>query len=51
VKQEIYDYVKARPRLNLNDDGTVAVIGGVHRANPEPMPMVKAPDELGTTNQ
>jgi hypothetical protein len=51
VKQEIYDYVKARPRLALNDDGTVTVIGGVHRANPEPMPMVKSPDELGTTNQ
>jgi hypothetical protein len=51
VKQEIYDYVKARPRLNLNDDGTVSVIGGVRRINPEPMPMVKAPDELGTTNQ
>jgi hypothetical protein len=46
VKQEIYDYVTTRPRLNMNDDGSVAVIGGVRRLNPEPMPMVKPPNEL-----
>jgi hypothetical protein len=46
VKQEIYDYVTARPRLNMADDGSVSVVGGVHRTKPEEMPMVKAPDEL-----
>ena len=46
VKQEIYDYVTTRPRLNMNDDGTVTVIGGVRRLNPSELPMVKSPDEL-----
>jgi hypothetical protein len=46
VKQEVYDYVTARPRLNMTDDGTLSVIGGVRRIKPEEMPMVKAPDEL-----
>jgi hypothetical protein len=46
LKQEIYDYVTARPRLNMNDDSTVTVVGGVRRLNPEEMPMVKSPNEL-----
>jgi hypothetical protein len=51
VKQEIYDYVKTRPRLNMNDDGTVLVTGGVLRAHPEEMPMVKSPDQLPAPGQ
>jgi hypothetical protein len=46
AKQEIYDYVSARPRLNMSDDGNVTVAGGVRRLNPEEMPMVKSPIEL-----
>jgi hypothetical protein len=46
VKQEIYDYVTARPRLYMADDGSVSVVGGMHRTKPEEMPMVKSPDEL-----
>jgi hypothetical protein len=46
VKQEIYDYVKARPRLNMNDDGTVTVAGGVRRLSEQEIPMVKSPDQL-----
>jgi hypothetical protein len=46
VKQEIYDYINKRPRLNIGDDGTVTVLGGVRRLNPEEMPMVKSPDQL-----
>jgi hypothetical protein len=46
VKQEIYDYVTARPRLNMADDGSVVVVGGVRRVKPEEMPLIKAPDEL-----
>jgi hypothetical protein len=46
VKQEIYDYVTARPRLYMADDGSVSVVGGVPRTKPEEMPMVKSPDEL-----
>jgi len=45
-KQEIYDYVTARPRLNLNDDGTVTVVGGVRRLTEQEIPMVKLPDQL-----
>jgi hypothetical protein len=45
VKQEIYDYVTARPRLVMADDGSVSVVGGVRRVTEE-MPMVKSPDEL-----
>jgi len=46
VRQEIYDYVTARPRLNMNDDGTVTVLGGVRRLTEQEMPMVKSPDQL-----
>ncbi len=46
VKQEIYDYVTARPRLSMNDDGTVTVAGGVRRLSDKEIPMVKSPDQL-----
>ena len=45
-RQEVYDYVTARPRLNMTDDGTVTVLGGVRRVKAEPMPMVKSPNDL-----
>ncbi len=51
VRQEIYDYVKTHPRLNMNDDGTVTVAGGVLRVHPEEMPMVKSPDQLTPPGQ
>jgi hypothetical protein len=46
AKQEIYDYITARPRLNMSDNGSVTVVGGVRRLKPEEMPMVKSPNEL-----
>jgi hypothetical protein len=46
VKQEIYDYVSKHPRLNMNDDGTVTVTGGVRRLKSDEIPMVKLPDQL-----
>lgn len=46
VRQEVYDYATTRPRLNMADDGSVTVLGGVRRIQPEPMPMVKSPNEL-----
>jgi hypothetical protein len=51
LQQEIYDYVSARPRLNMNDDGTVTVTGGVRRLKAEEMPMVKSPDQLPAPGQ
>ena len=51
MKQEIFDYVKARPRLNMNDNGAVSVAGGVRRMKEKPMPMVKSPDQLPAPGQ
>ena len=48
ARQEVYDYAASlpRPRLNMADDGTVTVYGGVRRVQAELMPMVKSPNEL-----
>jgi hypothetical protein len=46
LKQEIYDYIKTRPRLGADDSGDIGVIGGVRRVKPEILPVVKSPDEL-----
>jgi hypothetical protein len=47
VKQEIYDYISARPRLNVSADGSIGVIGGARRVNviesSQEMPVVKPP--------
>jgi hypothetical protein len=47
VKQEVYDYITARPRLNVNPDGSVVVVGGSRRVNviesSQEMPLVKPP--------
>jgi hypothetical protein len=46
LQREIYDYINTHPRLGTNDSGDIVVIGGVRRVKPQPMPMVKLPDEL-----
>jgi hypothetical protein len=46
AREEIYDYVAARPRLGMNDAGDIAVVGGVRRLRPEETPAVKPPNEL-----
>jgi hypothetical protein len=46
VRQEIYDYLDTRPRLEINADGDVVVIGGVRRVKPGELPEVKSPLEL-----
>lgn len=53
VRQEVYDYAATgpRPRLNMADDGTVTVFGGVRRIQQEQMPMVKSPNELPAAPQ
>jgi len=46
VRQEIYDYANARPRLGMNDAGEIVVIGGMRRVKPEEVQVVKPPNEL-----
>jgi hypothetical protein len=46
LRQETYDYVSARPRLGVDDNGNITVIGGVRRVKPDEIPAVKLPDEL-----
>jgi hypothetical protein len=46
LRQDIYDYVGTRPRLDLNSAGEVVVAGGVLRARPLDLPTVLTPDEL-----
>jgi hypothetical protein len=46
VRQEIYDYVSARPRLGANDDGDIVVIGGVRRIKPGESPVARPPNPL-----
>jgi hypothetical protein len=44
TRQDNYDYLDKRPRLGLNDDGDIVVIGGVRRVKPDDQPVVKLPD-------
>jgi hypothetical protein len=43
VKQEIYDYLNTRPRLQADDNGNITVIGGLRRVKPTDTPAVQAP--------
>jgi len=43
---DYYDNFFSRPRLSVNDDGDVVVLGGTRRPKPMELPLVKAPDEL-----
>jgi hypothetical protein len=46
LQAELYDYVKARPRLGLDDQGGVLVLGGVRRLSPGENTDIKSPAEL-----
>lgn len=50
LKQEVYDYVGTRPHLDMSDDGSVTVSGGVRRLINGEIPMVKSPDQLPYTS-
>jgi len=43
---EYYDNFYSRPRLAVNDDGDVVVLGGTRRPKPTDLPVVKSPNEL-----
>jgi hypothetical protein len=43
VWQENFDYLKARPRLQTDDNGDIKVLGGVRRVKPDDIPLVQPP--------
>ena len=45
IRQDTYDNFGSRPRLGVNQDGEVVVIGGTRRGAPLAMPAVTAPVE------
>lgn len=48
AQQEVYDYYDTRPRLTVNDQGDVAVTGGVRRVKPAEVPVVVPPNQIAT---
>lgn len=46
LEQDIYDYFDTRPRLGVDGDGFIVVVGGVRRIQPGELPDVRTPDEL-----
>jgi len=43
VLRDTYDNFNSRPRLTVNADGDVVVFGGIRRAKPSDLPVVKLP--------
>jgi hypothetical protein len=46
VRQEIYDYLDARPRLRIGDDGSITVFGGARRVKPQQILPARPPDQV-----
>ena len=46
VRREVFDYVNSRPRLSVDTNGDLTVLGGVRRLKPTEMPRVKMPSEM-----
>lgn len=46
IRREMFDYFNSRPRLSVDDNGDIAVVGGVRRVKPSELPQVKPPDAL-----
>ncbi|HZF02137.1 MAG TPA: hypothetical protein VE344_09615 [Methylomirabilota bacterium] len=46
TQQDVYDLLNARPRLDVNDNGDIIVVGGVRRMKPGELPTIKTPDEV-----
>ncbi len=51
AEQETYDNFTSRPRLVVNGDGDVVVLGGTRRMKPSEYPAVKSPTELPPMTQ
>ena len=48
LTRQTYDYASSRPRLRVNDDGTISVVGGVRRVTVNDVPPAK-PQPAPTT--
>ena len=46
IRREMFDYFNSRPRLSVNDNGDIVVVGGVRRVKPAELPQVKPPNEV-----
>lgn len=46
VQQDLYDMYDTRPRLGMDGNGNIIVVGGVRRMRPGELPSVKMPDEV-----
>ena len=46
AEQDTYDNFYSRPRLGLNDNGEVVVVGGTRRPKPSELPVVVAPNQM-----
>ena len=46
VRQEDFDYLNTRPRLQTDDGGNVSVLGGVRRVKVDDIPFVQPPSAL-----
>ncbi|HYA79243.1 MAG TPA: hypothetical protein VED19_01885, partial [Candidatus Nitrosopolaris sp.] len=46
TQREVYDYYDSRPRLSVNDNGDVGVVGGVRRVKPAELPQVVPPNAV-----
>ena len=46
LHREIYDYVSSRPKMSVDTNGELIVVGGVRRLKPVEMPRVKMPNEV-----
>ena len=46
ASQDYYDNFYSRPRLTVNQNGDVVVLGGTRRPKPTELPIVKPPNEL-----
>jgi hypothetical protein len=46
VRQENLDYLDTRPRLQTDDAGDVAVLGGVRRVKPDNLPLLQMPTPI-----
>src|SRR4029077_17491441 len=49
LAHQTYDYINARPRLRVQDDGSVTVIGGVRRFTANDVPSSRSAPAAGTS--